>query len=320
MPLEAEPAQAGNEPAPAAVAQAAVQGAEKAPEAKGAGTEAKPVPAAEAAPAPAEAPVEAKWRDDWRETLAKGDDKLLSKLNRFQSVDNVFRSYIDMERKMSAKALPLPEGASDEEVAQFRKNWNIPDKPEGYGIKPPEGFSKPETEDLNAFLADMHAAHVPPNIVHKATESYFRLRQQEEQQLYNAAVDQTIANKAELKAEMGKDYDRHVRIANAELVARIGADKAKALPAIVLADGTLLGDNPDFVRLIVAQGLRNADDAALISADGGQSGKTVQQQIDEIMTLMDGDDTKRRQYHSKETQDRLMQLYQAKMRGNQRAA
>lgn len=266
------------------------------------------------------AKIEAKWRDDWREALASGDEEAMARLKRFQSVDGVFRSWKEMDKKLSSgqmKMVRLPDNPTEDDIAAYRKAWNVPDAVDGYEIKPPEGlnFSEPEQKSLNAFLADMHANHVPKGTVQKVAESYFNIRRQEEQEIYEAAIDRTTNQRAEIRAEYGRDYERNVRLGNDHLVKQLGPDKAKAIAAVTLADGTKLGDHPEFVRFIVGSALANADDGMLVTSEGGvNSGKSVDAQIEEIRALQFGNDDERRKFHSADVQARYTKLYEIKVR------
>src|SRR6185437_360505 len=44
---------------------------------------------------------EPQWREDWREKFAGKDEKTLARLKRFASPENVFRSFLELEKKFS---------------------------------------------------------------------------------------------------------------------------------------------------------------------------------------------------------------------------
>jgi hypothetical protein len=280
-------------------------------------------PAAEAAPSPAPTPepapepaAEPTWPDDWRNRIVSKlpeaeREKELKRLARFASLENLYKSQREIERKMSAGMLKptLDPEASEAEVAEYRKAHGIPAEAtaEAYGVKFPEGYQPNEADqaDVSSFLAEMHKDNVPPATVQKVWNQYLGIRQKAEQQLYEAAQQQTINYKAELKAEYGRDFDRNVRLGNAHLIQAVGEDQAKAFMALTLADGTKLGDNPAFVRYIVNQALATSDEAALATSEFGDSGKSLDDQYKELLALRSTDP---KTYHSAETQDKLMKL------------
>jgi len=278
-------------------------------------------PALAADPKPKESDVKPDWPDDWRDKFAskaKAEDreKLSRRLARFASPDNVLASYLDLERKMSQGSLKptLADGATDEEVASFRKAWGIPEKPEEYGIAFPEGIDVTDADkaDLSEFAAAAHKMHVPTAQAKGLADWYFALRAKAEQQLYDAAHELTINNRAAIKAEFGKEYDRNVRIAKADLTAVLGApERAEALVGLTLSDGTKLGDHPEFIRYAVAQALKGADETTLVTSDLDASGKSVD---DAYRAALDLKFTDPKTYHSESHQKKLATLAAAKAR------
>ncbi len=120
-----------------------------------------------------------------------------------------------------------------------------------------------------------------------------------------------------MKAEFGKDYDRNVRLAKADLSSSVTAEKAEALVGITLADGTKLGDHPDFIRYVVAKALAGADEGALITSDVNAGGQSLD---DAWKAAIDLKFTDPKAYHSDSHQKKLQGLAAAKARQGQKAA
>jgi hypothetical protein len=260
------------------------------------------------------------WRDDWRDQLiaklpADEREKEMKRLQRFQSPENVYKSMRELEKRVSSGMLKptLAEGASEAEIAEYRKAYGIPDEPnaEKYGITFPQGYEPNDADkaDVSDFLADMHKDNVPPAVVQKVWNKYLGIREKAEAELYQAAQAATINYKAELKAEYGRDFDKNVRLGNQHLVQAVGEDQAKEFMAMTLADGTKLGDNPAFVRYIVSQALATADDTALATSEFGDAGKSVD---DLYKAALDLKFTDSKRYHSPEHQAKLQKLAAAK--------
>lgn len=269
-----------------------------------------------------EPPVVADWPDDWRDRFAKKApaterEKLAKRLARFGSPDNVLSSFLELERKQSAGLLKkgLSENPSPEEIAEYRQANGIPEEAtlDTYGIKLPEGVEVDETTkaDLAGFLGKMHAKNVPPAVVQEVMGEYFAAHQAAQQQLYEAAQQQTIEYKSQIKAEYGRDYERNMRLGNARLVETLGEENAKGITGLTLADGTKLGDHPDFVRYIVGTALATADDAALITGEFGGAGKSIDDQYAEALKLMNTDP---KTYWSEAHQAKLNKLATARSR------
>lgn len=286
-----------------------------------------PTPAPSPAPAPNPAPDPSPqldpaptWRDDWRDAIIAKlpeaeREKEAKRLARFQSPENVYRSFRDIEKRVSSGMLKptLAEGATEAEIAEYRKANGIPEKADvtAYGLKFPDGYEASDADkaDVGEFVASMHKDHVPPAVVQKVWAKYLDVKGKAEQELYEAAQKQTINQKAELKAEYGRDFDRNTRLGNSHLIQTVGEDQAKAFMALTLADGTKLGDHPAFVRYIVAQAMKEADDMALVRSEFGDSGQSVADQYQAALALKFTDPKK---YASGEHQAKLMRLAGAK--------
>jgi hypothetical protein len=279
----------------------------KAPE--GAEAEIKAKADADAAKAEADktdADAKGDWPEDWREKLAGGDEKLLARLRRFGSPAGVWRSFAELEKKVSSGGLKksLSDAPSAEELAAYRKENGIPDAPEGYELKVPDGLDKSVKSGMDAFAKHMHAINAPPAVVKAAADLYLQAEEKAEQERFDFAQKQTIENKATLKAEFGREYDAEVRRANSLLVSTLG-ESAKDFMATTLSDGTKLGDNPAFVRFAAQVSRVLADDGALIAEDGGSKGASLKDEYDGLMALMTTDSKK---YYSEPTQKRLTEL------------
>jgi hypothetical protein len=297
---------------------------------------APPEPAPPPAPAPAPTPptppapaaeVTPDWPEDWRDRfVAKAKveerEKLSKRLARFASPDNVLSSYLDLDRRVSQGNLKpvLDPSASEEEVAAFRKQWGVPDKIEDYGIAFPDTLEVGESEqaELNEFLTAAQKINAPPEIVKGITGWYFEQREKQEQAAYDQAVETTVNYRAQIKAEYGRDFDRNVRLAKAELNASLGSpERVEGLIGLTLNDGTKLGDHPDFIRYVVQHALSSADERDLVQSELSGSGMSLDQTYQQALDLKFTDP---KQYHSEAHQKRLQQLASAKASAKNRAA
>lgn len=123
------------------------------------------------------------WNDGWRERLANGDAKELTRLQRFAQPEDIFRSFRELERRMSAGELRtmLPANARPEEVTQWRKENGVPEKPDDYlsAIKFDDGLviGDEDKAQIGEFLKAAHGAHYTPSQVKGALEWYLTSRE-----------------------------------------------------------------------------------------------------------------------------------------------
>jgi hypothetical protein len=224
-------------------------------------------------------PGPATWPDDWRERLTGGDETGMALLKRIPSVDDLYKKVLAQEqtiRRGAHKTAPtLPDNPSEEQLAEYRKAIGVPETPDGYGItfaadaKPTEA----DTALLQGFLADMHGRHVPPGAAKAAFDWY-------QAQITRIQEEQTVAAQrarhhaqTELRKEYGADFKRNLALADEFLEAHPGLAK------LVRADMPDL----DVLRDLVTLARANADEDALYGGDGAGGGKSIDQEINELL-------------------------------------
>lgn len=247
--------------------------------------------------------------DDWREKLAGKDERMLSRLRRFASLENFGKSYRELENKLHSATGPrsLPEGASEEEVAAYRKAVGVPEAPDGYGIQLPEDAPEHDKSVLNAVLDAAHKAHTPPGLLKPIVETFLKERAEAAREFAEQGAREAAATRMALRSEWGgRDWDLNMRIIDRALDHYTG-DRGAELANVRLANGQPLATNELFARFIANVG-RDVMPAEVLEFGGGSGGKTIQEQIDEGLAVMNADPNK---YWSDEHQARMSKLFAA---------
>lgn len=229
---------------------------------------------------------------DWRVRMAGEDKDALKRLGRFTDEGQFFKSYRALEQKLSSGEVvkKLAPDASAEEVATWRKENGIPEKPEAYveGFKSPKGIvlseaDKPIVGEIAAAALD---GNVPPEAFNKIVEKYYEV--QEAQAAAQAEADATYKQQAEDTLRglwQGAEYRQ-----NLVAVQNLMAGWPEGLAAQVLAgrdaDGRKLGDNPAFIQQLAALQRELNPMAALVPAGSSDPGKAGQARLDEIKGWM----------------------------------
>lgn len=275
-------------------------------------TEATPEPAAAVEPE-----VKPDWPDDWRDKLAKGDEKTRKRLDRFQSPGDVLRSWQELEKKLSSGDVKskLPTEATPEQIAAYRRDNGIPEKPEGYLEKLPNGLVIGDEDKplVAAYLEKVHGKNADPAVVADTLDWYYA--QQEQAAAARAEADKAYRTKSndELRAEWGAEYRGNLNSIMSFLDTAPQAEDGTPLKSLLLgarlADGTALGDNPAALRWL-ARLANDANPAGFIAPGAGLS------QIDgvkaEIASIEKTMREKPNVYFKDEAmQARLRQLYDA---------
>lgn len=218
--------------------------------------------------------VEPDFPADWRDKMAKGDPELLKVLKKFASPGNVAKAFVDTKDKLSKGAsalMTLPDDATDEQKAEWRKARDIPDNVDGYdvalkGIDWTDG----DKQDIGSFAKEMHAINAPRSVVKQALQWYANTTIAKQQEVAAAAERNQKQTVTELKKEFGADYDRNISLMLSFGQEKLGEQGWTSLVNSRLADGTHLGDNPAFIKLIVDNALEYGD--GLPIETGGASG------------------------------------------------
>ena len=278
--------------------------------------------AIETADKPVDAPAEEKavapdWPDDWRDKLAKGDEKARKRLDRFQSPADVLRSWQELEKRMSSGEVKakLPDNATDEQLSAWRKDNGVPDKPEGYLDALPKGLVIGDEDKplLEGYLQRVHGKNVSPEVVAETLDWYYS--QQEEALAAQATADREQEQAAAdvLRAEWGGEYRSNINSIKAFLSSAPADDSGKPLAALLmgarLADGTPFGSNPAALRWM-ARLASAANPAGFVAPGaGGSQAESVATEIAKIEGIMRSD----RNAYNKDTkmQERLRVLYAA---------
>jgi hypothetical protein len=255
-----------------------------------------PDPAPSPAPSPAPAPsppadpsseTKGEWLpEDWRERLSKGNEDRLKYLNRFSSIEGLYRKLEEQEKTIrSGQHKQMPDPANAEAMAEWRKLQGIPDDPTGYVL--PETITKRLVDADKPMLANFtefaHKNNLPPAFVEKGAEWYTALSEQVAEQ--RSAED--ASSKEACEDALRKDWAHGEFKANLTLGKRflesvpgLGVDFAEAR----LPDGRLLGSLPEFVSWAADMGRERFGDATFASSDAERRHTGRLQEIEKKMT------------------------------------
>lgn len=194
------------------------------------------------------------WPDNWRQRMAGEDANLLKQLERLSSPQDLYKSYRALQSKLSTgeykKVTALPDNATPEQVAAYRKDNGIPEKWEDYDTSLPDGLVIGEEDKpiVDAVLQDLHAAHAPPPFVKAALSSYFKMQEQHQAAAVEADNNISAQTVESLRAEWGAEYARNKNAISAYLDTL--GDFGEKLIGARLADGTKLLGSVEGVKFI----------------------------------------------------------------------
>lgn len=236
------------------------------------------------------------WGDGWRDQMARGStdvDKERQRLERFQSPDDVYRSFRTLEGKQSRGELKpaLPAGASPDEIARWRSENGVPAKPEDYKVNMPAGRQAPKEDDsfLKAFLKSAHDSNMSQGHVDAAVSSFYaEVDRQKDQIVEN---DKTLSNACEdqLRKDWGGDYRTNKAMAEG-LLTRAPAGFRDRFMNGYLADHTPIKASPDAWKWLVSLEREINPAATVVPGAGGDIGKSIDTELADLKKMM-GDRT-----------------------------
>lgn len=231
---------------------------------------------------PVEKVVEPAWPADWREKAAAGDEKKLAKLSRYASPQAVADAMLAAQAKLGEKGTRLPKDATDEQVAAWREENGIPDKPEKYDL----GLEIQQQDKalVDKFLGAAHGANMTPAQVKASLESYYSVL--EDAKAARETLDRDIQTKAEdeLRQEWGDEYRRNVGLITNMLDSAGEGVRDKILMGR-LSDGTPIGSSPQVLKFLTALALERNPTGTVVTG-GTANDATVAAEIEKIEKTM----------------------------------
>lgn len=281
-------------------------------------------PAVEPAPAepkpgdPPAAPV-----DSWRARMAGDDKDALKRLERFSTEADFYKSFKSLETKLSSGEFKrdLPENATDEEKATWRKERGIPDKPEGYieKITLPKGLvlgeaDKPLATEFAAAAAD---ANMTPAQYSRMVEQYYAIQDKAKAAQEDADAAFYEEAQAALRDKFGADFRREISAVN-NLVASMPETLSGRLLSGRMADGRKVGDDPEMVAWLASHARELNPVATLVPAGSSDPTKAANARLEEISQIRRADPDK--YDRDKNLQREELELIQATEKLKARAA
>lgn len=278
------------------------------------------------------------WPDDWREKMAQhaaaGDDKKyqqrLQQLQRYVDPMAVGAKAFELEAKLGAGGLTKIPGkdATEEELKEFHKALGVPEDPKAYveNLALPDGvqLGNHDKELAGDFAASMHSAGLTQAQMNTAMSWYFK--NEEARAAHIDTLDDQNRRSAEqaLKEEWGASFKRNTNAIPSLFTNAAGGQDMNNENSLFnrllggrMADGTIIGDDPDMTRWLVSMA-KEINPVSTVIDDAAGSGKGIDDEIAEIESLMRTD---RRAYDKDpRKQSRYLELLEARSKHRARVA
>ena len=210
-------------------------------------------------------------------------------LKNINDVGSLAKSYVHAQRMVGADKIPLPgNNSTDDDWIKVYDKLGRPADIKDYDVTVPEMF------DGNGFRESIHAAGL--NQKQAASVAQFIHSQSEAaNEKLNAYQEQArLDTEAELRQEYGKTFDDKIKRAQSTAKYLLGSkgdpsSKDNILGNIRLADGRMLGDHPDIIRMFEAMSHEIAeDDLDGVTTESAMTPQDAQEEIDTIQADRSG--------------------------------
>jgi hypothetical protein len=242
----------------------------------------------------------ADWPEDWREKSVahitdKGDrEKELTRLKRIKSPQEMYKSYRALERQVQSDYIRKPpEGASEKEIAEWRKEIGVPPKPDGYELPKLEGHEWTDADKpmLDLFLGKMHGENASQAQINASLGAYAELVSSVKEQEYNTDKGDDEVCVDALRSEWGHEYRTHQSnvknwLNNAE---KCPPELAAALRDARTPDGHRLIYNPEIWKILAPIAQDSLGASAHVPGGDGKTLDAISTRKEEIKKVMKTD-------------------------------
>lgn len=243
--------------------------------------------AADKATADAAAAAKAPWGEKWREEYAGTDEKVLKRLQRYTTPKAALDGLIEAQNKIADGSYKkLPENATTEQIAEYRKANGIPETPDKYLEKLPGGLVIGDEDKpfIEKFTKAFHDKNADPSVVHAAIKTYYDIMDEQEGLRAEANTAAKTATEDALRAEWGADYRANTNLINA-FVGSMPKALQEELFQSAKPDGTQIMNNPAMLQWL-AQQARELNYTGAVLPNGEASAKSLESEINTIKALM----------------------------------
>jgi len=225
------------------------------------------------------------WPDDWVSRVSGGDEKLAKRFSRYQSPEAVAKALVAAQNRLdSGEFIPaLPKDAKPDEVAAWRKQMGIPDKPEGYELKFDSGLviGKEDKQIIDGFLKAAHDANLQPGQVKGAIEWYYQEQERQTEARVMKDDEERVACLDELNGEWGKGFRPQMN-AIGGVLNLFPESVREDLKGARLPDGRGVFNHPDVLRAFAMIAKELNPTGVLAPGSVGDMAKSVEARLKEI--------------------------------------
>jgi hypothetical protein len=200
-------------------------------------------------------------------------------LRTFTDPGALAKSYVSAQRMIGADKIAIPgKHAGPDEWREVYNRLGAPTEAKGYTF---DGVDGVDENALNTFREQAYNSGLTNRQANDMIAHFQSITQSGQEAAQQEAAAVAEASLAELQREYGRAFDQKLDLA--QVAARTFLGGTELFDQIELADGRLLGDHPDIVRMFVALGEQIGEDQLVGEpSEMVMTPQEAQRQIDEL--------------------------------------
>lgn len=230
---------------------------------------------------------------DFRKYLAGDDPDAAKDLAKHTDLRSIYKGYRDLQAEVSKRGLKpvgLPENATDQQRAEWRKANGLPENAEAMvsSLKLPDGVVVGEADKplVQSFAEAMFKDGATQAEMNRAVSWYYAMADQQKAALEMADGDHKQQATEHLMQDWGpQDFKVNMNAVSSVLATMPEEDRATLLTART-ADGRMLGNTPELNRILANMGRELNPASTIIDPGDNNAGKTIGDRISAIEAKM----------------------------------
>jgi len=206
---------------------------------------------------------------DWRDSIPE-EIRGHSSLEHINDIGALAKSYVHAQQMVGADKVALPgKSATSDEWNEVYAKLGRPESPDGYELaynNIPEG-AEMDQDMVSWFKDTAHKAGINPQQAQLMLDSYNEMQFADAESIGAEAQARIEQVESELRKEYGQAFDDRMALANGVL-AEFGNPE---ITEVQLADGTMLGDHPEIIRMLSNMGVYLRDKVGEDTLEGVQT-------------------------------------------------
>lgn len=195
-------------------------------------------------------------RDHWTKSYPELADH--PKISEFETPATLAKSYLELQTAIGKKGVLVPgEGASEEEMGRFYESLGRPESPDAYfkDWKPPEGLPW-DMNQQDAMAKVFHEVGLTQSQAERIRDAHATGQADMLTSTRSNLMNNAQEAFSELQSEYGTAFEGNINLANRFGDLLMGKEGWESLMNKPFADGSTLGNHPDFIRAAVGLGTK----------------------------------------------------------------